>query len=88
MATYYFHLRDGEDVLLDPDGRELPDITAVVARALAEARAIIAADAVEGAIRLDHRIDVQDHRGAIVHSLQFADAVLVTRRSVNARGSS
>ena len=21
MALYYFHLRDGEDILLDPDGR-------------------------------------------------------------------
>ena len=82
MGTYYFHLRDGEDQLLDPDGSELPDIAAVVARALAEARAIIAADAIAGAIKLNQRLDVEDHLGAIVHSLQFEDAVQITRNQV------
>jgi hypothetical protein len=79
MGTYYFHLRDGEDILLDPDGSELSDMAAVVARALAEARAIIAADATSGTIKLNQRLDVQDHLGAVVHSLQFEDAVQVIR---------
>ena len=29
MARYFFHLRDGEDQLLDPDGTELVDHHAI-----------------------------------------------------------
>jgi hypothetical protein len=77
MATYYFHLCDGTDVLLDPDGREL-DGRSVPAAALTEARAIIAADAQGGHIRLDQRIEVLDSAGATIHRLSFEDAVSVT----------
>jgi hypothetical protein len=79
VQIYYFHLRNGADVLLDPDGQMLLDLKAVIARALWEARAIIGADAVHGKIELGPRIDVEDEHGVIVHSLQFEQAVQVTR---------
>jgi len=79
MKIYYFHLRDGADVLLDPDGRMLIDMPAVLAAALLEARAIIGADARGGKIALDQRIDVEDALGVIVHSLPFEKAVQITR---------
>ena len=50
MKTYYFHLRDGVDTLLDPEGRELSSIAAVIAATLHEARSIIGADALGGSI--------------------------------------
>lgn len=81
MQIYYFHLRDGTDVLLDSEGLMLLDIDAAIATALREARAIIGADALEGRIELDQRIDVEDERGVIVHSLQFEEAVQVARRA-------
>jgi hypothetical protein len=76
---FYFHLCDGTDVLLDPDGRELAS-EMIPAAALAEARAIIAADARDGHIRLDHDIQVRDAAGDTVHSIAFEDAVRVTHR--------
>jgi len=79
LHTYYFHLRDGTDVLLDPDGRVLPNLDAVVGTALNEARAIISADARGGSISLRHRIDVEDELGAVVHSINFEDAVKIDR---------
>jgi hypothetical protein len=79
MKTYYFHLRDGTDTLLDADGRVLPNIGSVIALALAEARAIIGADALEGRIELAQRIDVEDEQGTLVHRLEFEDAVQITR---------
>jgi hypothetical protein len=79
LQTYYFHLRDGTDVLLDPDGRVLPSLDAVVGAALYEARAIISADAKGGSISLRHRIDVEDELGAVVHSINFEDAVKIDR---------
>jgi hypothetical protein len=74
MALYYFHLRDGIDVLLDEEGREL-DKKAIESAALIEARSIISDDAREGRIRLDQRLDIEDAAHVIVYSLAFVDAV-------------
>lgn len=78
MSLLYFHLRDGQDTVLDPDGRRLDSASAIAEAALLEARAIVSADALGGAIKLDQRIDVVDRAGAIVHSLPFADAVEIS----------
>ena len=79
MANYYFHLRDGDDVLIDPDGRELPSIATVAAATLFEAREIISHDARSGLVRLTHHIDVEDSSGALVHHLDFEDAISLVR---------
>jgi hypothetical protein len=78
VPLVYFHLRDGTDVLLDPEGRDVADLDAIPQIALHEARAIIAADARDGQILLDQRIDVEDEAGQLVHRLHFADAVTIT----------
>jgi CelD/BcsL family acetyltransferase involved in cellulose biosynthesis len=75
MALYYFHLRDGEDVLLDPEGCHLSDLAAVADKAMRTARSLMSADVLEGRLPLDMRIDVVDEAGAVIHSLPFADAV-------------
>ena len=77
MPIYYFHLCDGTDVLLDPEGREL-ERAAVAGAALAEARAIVAADAGSGHIDFNQHIEVRDAEGAVVHRIAFAEAVRVT----------
>jgi len=75
MATYFFHLRDGGDLLLDPEGRNLEGDEAIAAAALSEARAIVSADVLTGSVNLDQRIEVEDRAGALVHRLRFEDAV-------------
>ena len=75
MPTYFFHLRDGIDLLLDPEGQVLGSMDAVARIALAEARALIAHDAFTGRIDLDRRIEVEDDAGRIVHRLLFRNAV-------------
>jgi len=77
MHSYLFHLRDGSDVLIDPDGRSLPDLDAVAAAALREARAIVSADALGSTINLLLEIEVEDENGVIVHRLDLRDAVCV-----------
>jgi hypothetical protein len=78
MPVYYFHLRDGDDVLLDPDGRGLDGPEAIAQSALAEARALISDEARLGRIRLDQRIDVEDADGRMVHTLPFDQAVEIS----------
>jgi hypothetical protein len=75
MTLYYFHLRDGVDILLDEEGRELDGSASVARAALQEARSIISHDASQGRIVLHYRIDVEDEHRQIVHTLGFADAV-------------
>ena len=75
MPLYYFHLRDGADVLLDPEGRELNGAEAISKAALVEARSIISDDALGGRILLNQHIDVEDASGEVVHCLCFVDAV-------------
>lgn len=48
MARYYFDIRDGEDVYVDKEGMELPDMEA----AIAEARRALA-DMVRDSLRVE-----------------------------------
>ncbi|HEX8555414.1 MAG TPA: hypothetical protein VF695_11955 [Sphingomonas sp.] len=72
---YFFHLRDGTDTLLDPEGRSLPDVPSIAVAALREARAIISLDAVDGIIKLGQRIDVENGDGHVLHTQEFRDAI-------------
>jgi hypothetical protein len=77
LALYFFHLRDGHDSLIDPDGREIAEAALIPNLALKEARAIIGHDATQGSIKLDQFIEVLDEPGALVHRLAFRDAVTI-----------
>jgi hypothetical protein len=41
MARFYFHLRDGDKLVPDPDGSDLPDVEAAKREALLAARDIL-----------------------------------------------
>jgi hypothetical protein len=75
LNLYFFHLVDGEDRILDPEGTELTDLSAIARAALTSARSILSAEVLNGRLPLDMRIEVQDSEGSIVHRLPFADAV-------------
>lgn len=74
MEIYFFHLRNGTDILLDPDGRQLAS-GEIAGAALAEARAIISADALAGHIDFAQAIEVENSSGDVVHKTAFGDAV-------------
>lgn len=78
MPLYFFHLRDGTDILLDPDGARLKGQKEVAKRALEAARSLISDDALKGHINLQCHIDVEDAAGNVVHCLAFNDAVTIT----------
>ena len=81
MSLYYFHLRDGVDILLDPEGRQVDTPSGIAEAALREARAIISEDAKKGCIDLGVRIEVEDEFRNVVHSLSFGDAVMIVPAS-------
>ena len=78
MARFYFHLSEGQNVLIDSEGVELPDSEAAARRALDSARDILSAEILEGRIPLDMHLAVEDECGLTVHRLPFAQAVQIT----------
>ena len=76
MPLYFFHLRDGSDILLDPEGAEMAQAD-IAAKALWQARDCMAGDLKGGCVDLRYHIDVHDESGARVHSSPFADAVQI-----------
>ena len=78
MALYYFHLSDGHQALIDPEGREVEDPSLIAPLALREARAMISQDALGGRINLGQYIEVRGADGKLVCQLAFRDAVTIT----------
>jgi hypothetical protein len=83
VARYYFHLTDGHEALIDPDGRDLEDAGQIPVLALQEARAMIAQDVLVGRIFLNQYIEVRDEDGKLIHQLAFKDAVTISNGSRN-----
>ena len=79
MPLYFFDLHDDVDAP-DQEGQELSGLLAAQQHGLKEARQIIAASVTEqGKIDLRHHIKVRDESGAIVHCIEFEEAVSVQR---------
>ena len=78
MAQYFFHLSDGHEVVIDPEGQSIDDPAEVAVHALKEARAMISQDALGGRIVLNQYIEVRDEAGKLVHQLSFRDAVTIS----------
>lgn len=83
MALYYFHLSDGHEVVIDPEGRDIADPADIAGFALREARAMISQDALGGRIQLNQFIEVRDENGKLVHQLSFRDAITISGRTDN-----
>ena len=74
MGRYYFHLSDGDNVLRDGEGVDLPDGEAAAQRALDSARDILSAEIRMGRIPLNMHLAVEDDTGDTIHRLPFAKA--------------
>lgn len=77
MPLLFFHLHDGPDVVLDPNGRDIESLPDMRQATLSEARGIISADARDGLINLACEIRVETAEGETIHRLRFRDAVRV-----------
>lgn len=77
MTRFYFHMRDGTDELLDPDGIRCQDMEGVRRSALEAALDVMGGDLRKGIVDLRYRIDVEDQSGEVVHTLPFGQAVRI-----------
>jgi len=86
VTLYYFHLIDGHQTLIDPEGRNVVDPAQLGVIALGEARAMIAQDVLGGRIPLNQFIEVRDENGKLIHQLSFRDAVTISGRAETTNG--
>jgi len=85
LSRYFFHLRDGVDLLLDEEGRECDSVAVAEGLALEDARSILSEEVQGGLLDLDRHLDVETADGRVVHRLEFRDAVRIVLPSDGAR---
>lgn len=75
MPKFFFHIHNSVEIR-DPEGAELPTLTAARTEATKAARALMADDlTTKGEITLSHRIDVELEDGAQAFVLPFRACV-------------
>ena len=76
MHRYFLHLRDGSDIVADPDGTLMASLEAAVVEATASARWIMADQlrANQG-VTLDRQFEIADAAGRILGIIRFPDAL-------------
>lgn len=79
MPLYFFHLHDSGEWLIDAEGIEVINEAGVAAKALEQARDVIAADVLHGDVDLGSVIAVENETGTVVHVLRFSDAVAIAQ---------
>lgn len=75
MPRYYFHMRDGSQLLPDNEGSELYDLNAAKTEALAAAADILVARIQAGRPLGDAVFEIADETGAVVMSIPLRAAL-------------
>jgi hypothetical protein len=76
MTLYYFNIREPNELIVDPEGQELPGIEAAREEALGAVRELMAERILAG-IPLDGTtMEITNRTGEIVDRVPFVDAVV------------
>ena len=75
MPHYYFHIREGAELISDPDGVDLADPDTARDTAIQAARSLLSAAVSEGRLPLRDAIVVEDASGTGVLELTYGEAV-------------
>jgi hypothetical protein len=75
MTRYYFHIKQGDQTVLDDEGIECESLYAVRDEALQSAREIMGDGVRSGALDESRTFVVKDDKGDIVHELPFQAAI-------------
>jgi hypothetical protein len=71
MPRYYLHIVRDEDVIVDFEGYDLPDLESARSEAIGGARGILSEEVLNGTLSLAERIDIADADGVVLASIPF-----------------
>jgi len=72
---YYFNIRDGEDLILDPDGSDCASLAIAIEEAKADARELMAERLRSGKELDGQAFEIVDVAGALAAVVRFKDAL-------------
>lgn len=75
MPRFYFHIRDGEDLIRDLEGSDLPDLTAAQSEAAEAARQMQSRRVLSGEAIDDRYFEIADEAGETLAVLQMRSVV-------------
>ena len=76
MPLYFFHIREGNELLMDPEGSHLPDLEAARSEAFECARQLISDAVLAGSpLGMERNIQIDDEAGQAVLSVPFRDVI-------------
>ena len=75
MPHFYLHLRQGETLLKDPDGREFSSLDEARAEAISSAREIMSARVLAGRKANHSRFEIADASDNVVMLVWFEEAI-------------
>ena len=76
MSLYFFHIKEGDEVLHDEEGVDHPDLEAARAEAIESIRQIVGDAVMFGSpLRLDREMHVADDAGDTLLKLTFREVV-------------
>ena len=76
MPLYFFHIKEGDEVLLDEEGLDHPDLGAARAEAIEGIRQIVGEAVMSGSpLRLDREMQVDDDAGHTLLKFMFREVV-------------
>lgn len=78
MAHFYFQLHECGTLIADDEGRELPDLAAAHAAAIAEARQVMSSEVLDGRLCLSCCMVIEDARHREVSRVPFREALALT----------
>jgi hypothetical protein len=72
MGRFYFHVRDGDQLIPDDEGQDLPDVSEALREALLAAREILAEAIKTGKERVPDALVVTDESGRAIETVRIA----------------
>jgi hypothetical protein len=75
MPRFFFHIREGDRLVRDPEGGEFADLEAAHAEAIACARDLAAEQVRKGETLAGRFVEVADHHAITLASVAFLDVV-------------
>ena len=73
VPRFFLHIRDGDELLEDPDGSDHPDLETARAEAIAGARDLLAAQLKAGKPLDGQQIEICDEAGRLLATVRFRD---------------
>lgn len=75
MTKYFFHKRDGSELVEDEEGTDLPNLEAARNEAILAAREMMAEMVLEGKVVDGQQFEINSEEGSIVDIVTFKSAI-------------